>query len=111
MCRSELSDMPYIFTILTFVRSIISAVKSQSFTDPISGLMNLLVSRLTLSIVLNYPSGLLAVTQKSRKFPTVSGSFLAFFKLSVFRFAKASRSLSSTSHLVLPLVVLRSPPK
>jgi len=108
--RSELSDMPSLFTILTYVRSIISVVKSQRLTGPISGMTNLLISRLTLSMVLNYPSELLAFTQNSRKSQAVSESILDFFRVFVFHFAKASISLSSSSRLVLPLMVLRLPP-
>ena len=102
--------MPCFFMMFTYARSIISAVKSQSFTDPISGMMKLLISKLTLSIVLNCQPGVLELTQKSRKSSTVSDSFLDFYRVFVSRFAKASRSLSSTSRLVFPLMVLLLPP-
>ncbi len=64
----------------------------------------------SLSIVLNCQPGVLALTQKNRKSSTVSDSFLDFSKVFVSRFARASRSLSSTSRLVLPLIVLLFPP-
>ena len=82
--------MPSLFTILTYVRSFISAVKSQRLTGSISGMTNLLISRLTLSMVLNFPSELLALTQNSRKSQTVSEYILDVFRVFVFRFAKAS---------------------